>query len=247
MPSPSRFIKLIGAELEGSWKRIHRDAAILRDPSVRKDESCRHSGEAVSPPLDRLGLETWIRSHIPDAVNETCGFHIHVSLRKQKDYLRLTSQRFYALLLKRVNEWGEEKKISKSHHFWRRLSGSFTFQTPAGNVRNFCRKEFLPEEQLWQTKKGGEGSARHCHLNFCYLLHGTVELRLFPAWSTVELYISSLDCFLGVIEEFLLAEEARRANRVRMKIGSGTRPPVRKLWTGQKERLKMYSTLTIGG
>lgn len=225
----SKYINLIGLELEGSWRRIFRDSSIIADPSVRGVEGFRHFGEAVSPPLDRPGIEKWLLTHVPDAVNETCGYHIHVSLKRSRDYIRLTSERFYKLLLQRISEWGEREKIPKEHHFWQRLAGTFRFQTPAGNVRNFCRKEFRPEEQMYVVKKGGEGGARHCHLNFCYSLHGTVELRLFPAWDSLSLYLGSLGVFLSTVDEFLLAEEKRRENKLRIKLGAAVRKPRRAL------------------
>jgi len=226
----SKYINLIGVELEGSWARISRDVAIVPDQSVRIVEGYRHAGELVSPPMDLESIKVWLERHIPQGVNETCGYHIHVSLKKFRDYNRLTSMRFYTLLLKRIRQWGLAADISPRHHFWQRLEGTFTFTTPGGNTRNFCRKEFLPEAQIYEVKKGGDGAARHCHLNFCYSLHGTVELRLFPAWSNYEHYVGSLQVFIDAIEEFLVAEDQRRENKVRIKIGATPRRPLRQLY-----------------
>lgn len=79
--------------------------------------------------------------------------------------------------------------------------------------------------------KGGNESARHCHLNFCYDLHGTMELRLLPAWDTLDRYVGSLKAFLQVIEEFLQAEDLRRENKLRIKLTPQVKP-LRKLYSG---------------
>lgn len=223
------YINKVGVEIEGSWRRILIDQALVKDQSVRAEVGFRHVGEAVSRPLSREELEAWITRNKPDAVNETCGYHVHVSLKKKSDYVRLTSTRFYKLLLKNIREWGLVHNIPGTHHFWRRLEGTFAFATPAGNIRNFCRAEFIPEKQIDNLAKGGNETPRHCHLNYCYKLHGTVELRLFPSWETVELFISSMNLFYNTVNEFLSMEDAKKKQAEwRMKIRTAKKPEVKR-------------------
>lgn len=215
------YINKIGVELEGGWKRLPRDKAIQRDLSVRNLDLA-HQGELASPPLSLDELEKWILSHYPDGINSTCGFHVHVSLKSPWDYHRLTSKKFYNTLLKKIRLWGLEEKIPEDHHFWKRLAGTFT----SPNGRNFCRKEFLPELQIYNNIKGEDGTARHCHLNFCWTMHGTVELRLFPMFADATQAVRAAKLFVDIVEKFI-SKEHRLKGKKKLRISLDPRPEKR--------------------
>ena len=210
-----KYIKAIGVELEGGWNARPKEQ-LHQDLSVRV--KAFHVGEIASKPFKSIEvLEKWLESTAPDVVDTTCGFHIHVSFQQEYYYSWLTTPRFYRLLLLRIKKWALEEKIPTSHHFWKRWRG--TFKLPHNN-RNYCRKEFIPEKQLQNTEKGPDGSVRHCHLNFCLAMHGTVELRLFPGWQKTELhrYIGGVKTFTDAIEDFIEREKVKKLNRIRIKV-----------------------------
>lgn len=210
-----KYIRAVGVELEGGWNLRPRDE-MHQDLSVRV--RANHSGEIPSKPFKTLeALEEWVLRTAPDLVDTTCGFHIHISFKQPAYYNWLTTPRFYKLLLLRVKKWGVAEGLPSTHHFWKRWRG--TFRLPH-NHRNYCRKEFIPEKQLNNTEKGPEGSVRHCHLNFCWKMHGTLELRLFPAFpkEQVALYTSAVRCFVDSVEDFITREKVRKSNRIRLKI-----------------------------
>jgi len=217
-----KYIYKVGVELEGGWNRRPLRKVIVEDRSVRTQ--LNHNGEINSPAFSDLdALEEWLVAHRPDGVDTSCGFHIHLSFKSRMDYLRLTTPRFYRFLLKIIKAWAIEKEIPETHHFWKRFRG--TFRAPNG--RNFCRKDFTPETQLYETRKGPDGSARHCHLNFCWTLHKTLELRLFPGWETERsaLYMSGVHCFVEAVEKFLLRERKRKVNNIKLKLEPFKRRP----------------------
>src|SRR5512141_1828439 len=109
----TRYIHLVGIELEGGWK-MRRDFDVYEDGSVYNipnsiaasehyeddydDESscscpdCLENrgmsgrdrlvaGEICSPPLTLREAVHWMLDSYPDASNNTCGMHVHTSVR----------------------------------------------------------------------------------------------------------------------------------------------------------------------
>ena len=210
-----KYIAAVGVELEGGWMKRPKDP-LHQELSLRCGGT--HVGEAVSKPFKSLDvLQQWIEENAPDVVDTTCGFHIHISFKEPPHYNWLTTPRFYKLLLLRIKKWGSDEGIAQTHHFWKRWRG--TFKLPHNN-RNYCRKEFIPEKQLNNLEKGPEGSVRHCHLNFCKKLHGTIELRLFPGFEKEKVgrYMGAVRCFTSAVEDFIDREKERKTNRIRLRI-----------------------------
>ncbi len=44
----------------------------------------RDIGECISPPMDIEELRSWIDMYAPDIVNDSCGLHVHVSLKTEE-------------------------------------------------------------------------------------------------------------------------------------------------------------------
>ncbi|MGH7275283.1 MAG: hypothetical protein ACREIQ_12645 [Nitrospiria bacterium] len=211
-----KYIAAVGVELEGGWDKRPKDP--LHEDLSLKNLNANHIGEIASKPFKSLELlEAFLEASAPNVVNNTCGFHVHVSFKEPIHYHWLTTPRFYKLLLLKIKRWGLDEGIPADHHFWKRWRG--TFKLPH-NHRNYCRKEFIPEKQLNNMIKGNDGTVRHCHLNYCLAMHGTLELRLFPAfeWADRKRYFSAVRCFIDTIEFFLNKERTRKTNRIRIKI-----------------------------
>lgn len=203
---PQRIDK-IGVEIEGGWEgepyiSPFKDISLIADGSIdgqnlkTKRLGTVHIGEAVSPPFpfEKLKeLEEWIISHYPSGVNETCAFHIHVSLLSDDDYSTLMSWKFTRRFLMAAVEWGKDEGIGAKSPFWERVFG-----------RNlFCTKAFNPDAQAAKVEKRHNDKERYGVFNFCHGVHHTVECRVFPAFATSQQAVSALKFLLKFIQKFL--------------------------------------------
>ena len=184
--SKLKYIYRIGIELEGGWNTVL--------PGLKNDGSIRNislpvKGEIASPPLTFKSCKAWIDKNCPVEVNNTCGLHIHVSLKDIRDYIRLMDNDFYEFFLLTMSKWGKDMKFSKKHEFWSRLAG-----------KNFyCKKLWTPTTQA-NTKHSND---RYTHLNFAFAKHGTVECRLFPGFSDPKLIHEALCILISCYETWL--------------------------------------------
>lgn len=206
MSIAAKRIAFLGLELEGGWDRLFRDCAPQHDGSVRHPISRKtgvateHLGEIPSPKLKPEEAEKWLRDHFPDGTNDSCGFHIHMSFKKNLDYGRLMSRKFFNLFLKEAKTWGEKEGIPKGDPFWHRLTGN----------NQYCRKVFVPHKQIHQTRKGND---RYTMFNYCFGLHQTVECRLAPMFSDVERAVSWVKFLVETVEGFLASQPKEKAMR----------------------------------
>ena len=160
----------LGVELEGGWDRTIPGEVIGRDSSV-EDLDCDHAGELASKPLKLEPLLEWVKLCHPQYVNDSCGMHVHLSLKRLDDYTRLMDPRFAAYFKASMESLGQEMVLPEHHEFWKRLSGK----------NHYCEANFIPQQQYSAKDKP---STRYTQLNFCWAYHGTVECRLFPAFET---------------------------------------------------------------
>lgn len=192
----TKFIDRVGIELEGGWYQPSEDIEDLihEDISVKledKDPNKSHYwGEIASPPLLPQDVDTWTRRHYPSIINSTCGMHVHVSLHKVGDYLKLADERFYDYFLDRFESWGLKTIKSQKHIFWMRLRG----------YNNFCRKQFRADEQFYMRHKN---DTRYTHINYCWSMHKTLECRLFPMFKYPYVTISAINEYIQCIEDYL--------------------------------------------
>lgn len=197
----------VGIELEGAFKKRFKDREIHLDGSVTcpkgvKEWKERHLGEVSSPALDVEKVEAWVREHYPDAVNASCGLHVHVSFGEDKDkaFERLSTRKFYKFFLEEMEKWGKSEGFPPEHDFWARLHGK----------NEYCKKAFVPSIQAKRRNKTGtpqlgvtKGGDRYCQLNFCYTLYGTVEARLLPGFPDVEVALRGISKIIGIFDAFL--------------------------------------------
>jgi len=186
-----KYIDKIGIELEGGWREIPPAGKPYYDGSIEGIDA-PIIGEIASPPIpaEKISeLEKWLRQNYPHRVNNTCGFHIHISLRNLLFYSQLLTPEFHQFLLQELHKWGEENEIPSSHYFWKRLNGA-----------RYTRKEWRAEEQIFATEKT---TSRYCQLNFCFRLHKTVECRIFPQFEKKKWAILALKKYIWIVEEWL--------------------------------------------
>lgn len=199
-----RYIEAVGVELEGGWKRdkfTHPKYAkvVGHDGSVNVDSKKYQIGEIKSPPMDRIdSLCRFIDKFYPDAVNKSCGFHIHVSLREDGYYSGLMNRSFQKFILKRFTRWGKKHQIPESHSFWERLEGK----------NSYCKAAFIPDKQVGELNKGEN---RYTQFNFCFGLHGTLEFRMLPQFESAKLATSATKSFVRWVEAYLSNKKNRQA------------------------------------
>jgi hypothetical protein len=213
-----KFIDQIGAELEGGWEAkrlshpkysrlLHGDGSVnVNDEIIRSSPKQFSSGEIQTPPFGNLlDLIKFIKNFYPDLANASCGFHIHISLKNDLLYSRLMDKNFHEYMLKRFEKWGKtiEKKwtVASLEQFWLRHRG----------LNKFCSKDFRPFAQA-QVKHKADG--RYTQLNYCYGLHGTIELRLLPMFKEQELAISAVKCYVKLVEQYLSRKPSQRSRRL---------------------------------
>jgi hypothetical protein len=202
-----KFIDQIGVELEGGWKNekvshpkyrslLHSDGSVNVCGDMPFETAAKyHVGEIQTPPFQNLSLLiNFLKNFYPDLQNHTCGYHIHISLKNDLYYSRLMDKAFHEYILKGFKKWGEkaQKKWGTSllDQFWQRYNGT----------NRYCSKEFRPFAQA-QIKNKGDG--RYTQLNYCYGLHGTIELRLLPMFSEVRLTVDATKQYVKLVESYL--------------------------------------------
>lgn len=196
-------INKMGVEIEGGWKtrppRYHQDGSV-------HGSNVQFYGEIVSRPmLSRVDVKRFVKNHYPDRTNISCGFHIHVSFKKQSDYDKLMTKKFYNVFLENAREWGKENKIKKGSYFWKRLDGK----------NNWCKSLIGKDSGLFllstiekQFSAHGKCGPRYFHLNFCKDAHNTVECRLFPTFQKHELAEKAIDFFWNLCNNYVIKTKA---------------------------------------
>lgn len=204
----SKYIKLVGLELEGGW-----DCNEVSE--LEKEDSCYHSdgsvscsgnvtGEIVSTPLPIGNAVQWLEEFYPTHMNQTCGFHIHVSLKNEKYYSWLMDKVFYRYYLKEMEKFGNDYPV-KNSSFWSRLKGN----------NNYCRKKWDADKQSGLRDKD---SYRYTHVNFCYSLHKTVEFRLLPLFKEVTTAKAAMLKTFEIIETHISNMEKKKERAQNIKI-----------------------------
>lgn len=186
-----KYIDRIGVELEGAWINTPENHVTDTSVVIKEKDKFSFTGEAVSPPLKYDLVASWVKRNLPDKINHTCGVHVHLSIIKNHDYVRLMSPTFNKFFLDRMKDYGDNiMKFPADHPFWSRLLDS----------NPYCARDHRPEEQSYRTDKRGP---RYAQLNYPYGLHGTIECRVFPGLNVLEDVMKSVDCFIDCVEDYL--------------------------------------------
>jgi hypothetical protein len=181
MPNWYKHIDKIGIELEGGFHpdngimntRVYGDGSVSGvqcwdDDGDSYPERCVE-GEVSTPPLKSWGrLEDFLDCNFPEHVNDTCGTHLHISTKTINEYNTILCRDFYDSFVDMLNRYGDMHKHNVPDEWFTRLEGGNTY----------CENEYCPTMQLREDKP----SARYRFLNYCYSTHGTVEVRVLPAF-----------------------------------------------------------------
>ena len=213
----SKYIHLIGGEIEGGWN-YHRDD-LHEDLGIKmgdfKNSVC--CGEAVvSKPMSEVeDVIKWIESNykknqdLPYGFKENngletqsmCGTHWHFSFNSISEYVALMSPNFRKYFVEFMRNWGEKYPIN-NNYFWERLE----------NKNKFCRDEFKPYEQIFLKKKVPNDAGRYSQLHYAYSLYRTIESRLMPTFVSMDTAIAAFLAHIDCINSYLDANPPKPFN-----------------------------------
>lgn len=90
-----------------------------------------HVGEINSEPYSNLRkLKSWINKYYPVVTDESCGYHIHISLKKTDHFYLLCTEQFNEFFLAKLDAWIKR----------RRWKGEFAKRAFNGNT--YCQRGF---------------------------------------------------------------------------------------------------------
>jgi hypothetical protein len=199
------IINRIGLEVEGGWDGEpyippFDDLDLVADGSIDgvtvqsdKPLRCAHVGEAVSSPLTRDEVEEWIKKHWPLHTNITCGYHIHVSVKKPLYYFLLTRKTYTLQLRAQMWNLAKDLKLPDGHYIWKRLDGT----------NPFCLLNYDASGQIGVKVKKVGMRVRYGFLNFAKNIHDTMEFRALPTFESPELALKFTNVFLDGVEEYV--------------------------------------------
>lgn len=208
-----KYIDKVGVELEGAWEMYDEYGNKIRNQMPRHlkgdssvecypengdfNEGEGWTGEIASHPIvpDSHILGQWIARNYPDRTDETCGLHVHFSLKNDNDYAKLITPAFCNFVNAELEKFGTAYKLPNTHELWKRINGA----------RSYCAKVFKGEEQI-----NNETRDRYTQVNFrAYHIHGTVEIRTLPGFRDCHVAIAAIYTLIRAVEKFIsLTNEA---------------------------------------
>jgi hypothetical protein len=186
-----RYIDKIGVELEGGWSA--RPDVLYSDGSVSID--AKYVGETCSQPFkDLRKLKKWLFKNYPVAVNESCGLHVHISLKNNLLYSKLMSKEFHEYFKEELRKFIELNKnkcdVNDISNLLKRLHG----------CNRFCKDAFYADVQANVNYKD---SCRFTHINYCYRLHKTVEFRVLCMFKSKRFAFEAIKVIVKCVNEYL--------------------------------------------
>jgi hypothetical protein len=191
----------MGVELEGGWSKLPQGTRLERDASVFHDapQSGFKVGELPLGPFILGQLNQYMKKYYPDKVDDTCGLHVHMSFESQLYYgLLADSPDYQETMVHYLEKWAKDQRLPEKHPIWERLKGESVY----------CQKKFWPFDQMMQSRKDFDKvrqGHRYTIVHYCWSRNGTIEIRVLPMMTTVDLAISAVRCVVDVTNAYLMA------------------------------------------
>jgi hypothetical protein len=191
-----------------AWNNNHRDVSCAQadniDWNCDRECSCEcncecdcnsdggEDGEIVSNIIKAEEIEKWFNDNemAIGETNRSCGIHVHVGGLTMVEYGILMEVPFHLYLKTELLKWGEEMNIRRGSQFFQRLEGTNTY----------CRDKFNPQQQKMDLEKT---SVRYCFVNYCWALHGTLEIRVLPSFQKHSLRSKAVDKVIDIIHSYI--------------------------------------------
>jgi hypothetical protein len=187
------IVNQIGVEIEGGFRSSDEEYTGF-DCESDGSVSCTrgYEREYVSHPhKDLVSLERHLKELYGGVIeiNSSMGLHVHVSMKDNTHYWKLSSMKFYKWF---VQELTNSNLYRNNSTLRTRLAGN-----------RYCQKINNSEtidDQLMQTDKGG---SRYHVINFCKNYHGTIEFRIFPAMNTHTEVMEAIKFVVSSVNKYL--------------------------------------------
>ncbi len=207
----------VGIELEGGWDNLatgvnleHDGSVAVRPRSTPANPSAPtfRAGELPSGILEPSKVEPFLLEFYPDHVNESCGMHIHQSVKSALHYQLLMTPVYQATIIHYLKLWATAQDIAASHHFWKRLAGQ----------NQYCKLEYFADEQASAPTKNynrnGGVASRYTAINYTHKQHGTVECRVLPMFTTKKQAIKAAKYVLDLTNAFLAKQKRKEEKHI---------------------------------
>ena len=155
-----------------------------------EDGSENVDGEMVSPQLNAEDLPQWTRENYPEETNNTCGAHRHDSFKRMKYYSIVMCKGFQDYMHIEMMAWAKSTGIREGSAFYKRMNGDV----------HWCKKMYDAYQQIQTSDKD---DCRYRIINYCWRLHGTMEIRVLPAFQDVEYTVSAQKELTRIIEQYI--------------------------------------------
>lgn len=235
-------VYMVGVELEGGWTRdgLPQDTKPIRDGSVHIPqpevplEIAENGGSAYdrwiyanvptfvgeipSPPLDLSVVPRWLHTFYPQAHNETCGMHVHMSFRDAIAYTRLMVPEYQDTVIEYFKRWAAEH-LPADHHIWPRLRGE----------NEYCQHLFFPDAQSMQAEKDYNHhryGCRYTAIVYRFKKLGTIECRLLSMMPTPALAADAVRHLVTITNAFLGATSKTRKREKTDQVWVPTEPAI---------------------
>jgi hypothetical protein len=244
---PKNRIKFVGIELEGGWTKyppgeevnFHGDASVKGLGSADVNGNPIKSGEIVSPPMEPAAMGKWVTRWYPQALNATCGLHIHMSFHQIRHYKRLMVSEYQDTMIEYLKRWAEaegtfphEKPCELVHNPFdyvpcskcgglRQVPGHHIWDRLAGKNKN-CNLKFWPDKQVQMSRHGDQSSpdrfyrdgSRYTVINYCFGIENrqTLEVRVLPMMEKPEQAVRALKHVVRITNAvlYVLRNDARQ-------------------------------------
>lgn len=198
------YINKIGVEIEGGWE--DKPDELKCDVSVN-NELADYTGEVVSYPMTIDEVKDWILNNYPDATDDSCGLHVHLSFIDNVYYQLLMSRHFYTFYIKKM-------------YLFKNKIGNAYLEDRLNGYNTYCKDEYNPDEQAAATNKE---CIRYALINYCYNQHGTIEFRALPAFDNPRDAVRAVLYTIKIVNYYLDNAIKRRNKPKKIKISLKTR------------------------
>lgn len=160
------------------------------------------AGESNSNPCSSIrDLVNYVNENYPDHHDSTCGLHLHISFKSPVYYAVLVSEKFYDNLMKFYKSWLYHNNINSNSRAFKRLEGN-----------RYCENKFNLDEINQQIECNHKSDYRYRVLNYCWNLHGTLELRFLNIFDQQELTNKCIKDLVKWIDNYCDLEYKRLKN-----------------------------------
>lgn len=228
------WLDRLGVELEGAFynnvahlvpgSRMKHDGSVeeididddATDAGRRGDEVVFPDGELITPPLRLEAMVAAIPRLYPDAVNATCGMHVHMSFTDDVHYFRLLTSEFEDYLIRWLTAWADDNASTLG-----RINKRWLMDRLAGENR-YCAKGSANAVSggMYGLGNGLSHEGRYHMINtHSRGRFATLEFRLLPAFRRSDMAVSAIKALVECVDAFITDD---RGNVV--KDAKGKRP-----------------------